>query len=236
MSQKDVSLVNAVWPEHIGASIRRRVERTGCVQELFAAGCRASHLGISLMDSQTRFESVNSALARETRLTTEEHLGKTSREIVGELAGQIEPVYEKVLSTGKPSSVWLSGHVRDSVEFGHWFDYCFPIFDSSHRVQQLGLFVVNVTAERESAAIVNALPQSRFAPASSSDLLLRLDEAIQGYYLGLELSLEELSRPSGEVARKVDHFQKKLEHLDNEIRLVRELVYAVLAQFRIPSC
>jgi hypothetical protein len=126
--------------------------------------------------------------------------------------------------------------VRDSVEFGHWFDYCFPIFDSSHRVQQLGLFVVNVTAEKESIAIFDALPNPRFAPRSYSELLLRLDEAIQAYYLGLELTLEELSRPSVEAERKVDHFHKKLEHLDNEIRLVRELVYTVLGQFRIPSC
>jgi hypothetical protein len=236
MSQKGVSLLNAVWPDLVDAGIRRRVERPGSVQALFAAACRATHLGISLMDSQARFESVNAALTRETRLAAEEHLGKTSREVVGKLAAQIEPTYEKVLSTGKPSTVCLSGHVRDSVELGHWFDYCFPIFDSSHRVQQLGLFVVNVTAEKESAAIVDSLPKSRFAPESSSELLQRLDETIQAYYLGLELTFAELSRPSGEVARKVDHFQKKVEYLDNEIRLARELVYAVLAQFRIPSC
>jgi hypothetical protein len=226
MSGNDVSPVRAVRPRTGG----------GCLQALFAASHRASHLGISLMDAQTRVESVNAALTRETRLTAEEHLGKTARELVGKLATQIEPMYEDVLCTGKPSSAWVSGHVRNSVEFGHWFDYCFPIFDSSHRVQQLGVFVVNVTAEKESAAIFDALPESRFAPEASSELLLRLDEAIQAYYLGLEWTLEELSRPSVEVARRVDYFQKKLEHLDDEIRLVRELVYAVLSQMRIPSC
>jgi hypothetical protein len=38
------------------------------------------------------------------------------------------------------------------------------------------------------------------------------------------------------MARKVDLFQTKLQRLDNEIRLVRELVYAVLAKFHIPAC
>lgn len=230
MSRKDVSPAEAAWPD-IG-----RYDRPGCVQRLFAASRRASHLGIGLLDLQTRHESVNSALTRETRLTADEHLGKTSREIVGDLAKQIEPLYEKVLRTGKPSSAWVAGHVRDTVEFEHWFDYCFPILDSSNRVQQLGLFVVNVTAEKESAAIFSTLPQSRFMPASSSELLLRLDEAVQGYYLGLELSLTELSCSSMEVARRVDHFHTKVQRLDEEIRLVRELVYTVLAQFRIPSC
>jgi PAS fold len=231
-----VSLIKAVWSEKTGAKDLSRVEHPGCVEALLAAGSRALHLGIGLMDSQARFESVNAALTRETRLTADEHLGKTPREIVGQLAAQIEPIYEKVLRTGKPSPAWLAGHVRDGVEYGHWFDYCFPIFDSSHRVQELGVFVVNVTAEKESAAIFDALPTSRFTPVSSSDLLLRLDEAIQGYYLGLELTFEELSRPSMEAARRVDHFHTKLQRLDDEIRLVRELVYAVLAQFRIPSC
>jgi PAS domain S-box-containing protein len=205
-------------------------------QALLAASSRTSHLAISLVDSQTRCESVNAAATRETGLKFEEHLGKTPREIVGDLAMQIEPIYEKVLRTGKPASTWISGCVRDSVEFNHWFDYTFPIFDSSHRVQQLGLIAVNVTAEKESAAILATLPRSLGAPASSSELLRQLEEAVQGFYLGLELSLGELSRPSVEVARKVDLFHTKLHRLDNEVRLVRELVYAVLAKFHIPSC
>jgi PAS fold len=231
-----VSLAKSVWPEKIGARNRTRLDRPGCVEALFGASTHVAHLGIGLMDSESRCLSVNGALARETRLTVDEHLGKTPREIVGQLAAQAEPLYEKVLSTGKPSSLWLAGHVRDSVEYGHWFNYCFPIFDDADRVQQLGVFVVNVTAEKESAAIFGALPQSRFLPASTSELLLQLDEAVQGYYLGLELSLAELSCSSREAAKRVDDFYTKLQRLDDEIKLVRELVYTVLAQFRIPSC
>ena len=65
---------------------------------LLAAGVHASNLGICLLDSQTRFESVNAALAHETRASVEHHVGKSSREIVGDLATQIEPTYEKVLA------------------------------------------------------------------------------------------------------------------------------------------
>jgi hypothetical protein len=53
---------------------------------LLAAGVHASNLGICLLDSQTRFESVNAALAHETRASVEHHVGKSSREIVGDLA------------------------------------------------------------------------------------------------------------------------------------------------------
>ena len=216
---------------------KARFERPQQVQALLAAAERASHLGISLLDSQTRVEYVNASLAKETRATIDHHIGKTSREIIGELATQIEPVYEAVLRTGKPASGWLAGHVRDTVEVGHWFDYAFPIFDTAGRVQQLGVFVVNVTAEKEAAAILNALPGgSRFSVAQAGELLTRLDEAVHGYYLGLALTFQELAKPATEAAQKVDYFQSKLQRLDNEIRLVRELVYAVLAEFDVPCC
>src|ERR1700728_3906819 len=69
------------------------------VRALFAAGERATHTGICLLDAQTRFDWVNAALAKETQATIDQHIGKTSREIVGELATQIEPTYERVLAT-----------------------------------------------------------------------------------------------------------------------------------------
>jgi hypothetical protein len=104
-------------------------------------------------------------------------------------------------------------------------------------VQQLGLFVVNVTAEKESAAIFDALPGNLpFAVDHCAQLLRGLDEAIRGYHLGLELSFLELSRHSTDIARNVDHFRSKLQGLDSEIRLIRELVYAVIDRFRIHAC
>jgi PAS fold len=207
------------------------------VKALFAAAERATHTGICLLDTQTRFDWVNAALAKETRATIDQHIGKTSHEIVGDLATQIEPIYERVLGTGKPASVWLAGHVRDTIETGHWLDYCFPILGSSQRVQQLGLFVVNVTAEKESAAIFDALAGNLpFAMDNYAQLLQGLDEAIHGYYLGLEWSFLELSRHSTDVARNTDHFRSKLQELEGEIRLIRELVYAIIDRFRLPSC
>jgi hypothetical protein len=201
---------------------------------LLAAGVHASNLGICLLDSQTRFESVNAALAHETRASVEHHVGKSSREIVGDLATQIEPTYEKVLRTGNPVSVTLVGRVRDTRETGYWLDYCFPIFDKSQRVQQLGLLVVNVTAERASTEILNALPKALMP--QNSGLLETLDESISAYYCRLVKSLEALSCSSTEAARRADGFRLSLEQLDDDIRLMRELIYAVIAKLQILEC
>ncbi len=96
------------------------------VKALLAGGVHAFNLGITLLDSQTRFQSVNAALARETQASVDQHIGKTSREIVGDLATQIEPTYEKVLRTGKPASVQLVGQVRDTPASGYWFGLLLP--------------------------------------------------------------------------------------------------------------
>jgi PAS domain-containing protein len=201
------------------------------------AGVHASHLGIALLDADTRFETLNAALARETRAPVDEHIGRNSREIVGELATQIEPTYEKVLRTGQPASVWLAGQVRDTQETGYWFDYCFPIVAESRRVQQLGLLVVNVTAETASAQILSSLTMdSKFLAARASGVLERFDEAIRRYHFSLSMSLRSLACPMTEAGRRVDDFRSSLQLLDDDIRRMRELIYAVVDQFSVPLC
>src|SRR5690349_17607434 len=91
---------------------RRQLNHPDHFNKLFAAGAHATSLGVALLDSQTRFVAVNAALASETRAPCDQHVGKTSGEIVGDLAQQIQPTYERVLKTGKPSSILLEGHVR----------------------------------------------------------------------------------------------------------------------------
>jgi hypothetical protein len=212
----------------------RRSDRLG---RLFAAGARATSLGIALLDSETRFELVNASLACETKTASDHHIGKSSREIVGDLATQIEPTYEKVLRTAKPASVLLKGHVRETPEFGYWHDYCFPIVGSSGTVQQLGLFVVNVTAEKAAREIFDALttdPKRMMAEADG--MLAKFDKAITYFHSSLRNSLMQLAWPFTEAARKTDRFRSSIEQLDSEIEEMRELIYAIISQFSIPSC
>jgi len=141
----------------VGSKVKRSKDPRGHldhVKKLLSDGARASSLGVAVLDPQTHFESVNDSIAREGR---DGHVGKTSREVVSDLAKQIEPTYEKVLRMRKPASVLLTGHVRDTPEFGYWIDHCFSIIGRSGRVQQLGLFVVNVTAEKAAREIFDTL-------------------------------------------------------------------------------
>lgn len=223
--------------ERAGSADPRRFEAQGYIKRLIAAGSRASTLGIAVLDSQTRFQLVNTALSRETLATPDEHVGKTSSEIVGELARQIEPTYANVLRTGKPDSVLLTGNVRDTPECGYWFDYCFPIFDRAQRVQQLGVFVVNVTAEEATREILETLT---IDPAqlkrAGAGMLEKFDEAIWHYHSAMRLSIQQLASLFTEPTRKVENFRSSIERMDTEINEMRELIYALVSQFSIPKC
>jgi len=234
MSDQDFSALRLVHPN---ARNPRRFEQPEYIKALLTVASRSVHLGITVMDSQTRFLSVNAALAYQCGRTADQHLGKTPHEVSGDLSRQMEPTFEDVLRTGKPVSVWPAGQLRDNPEFDYWFNYCFPISDESGRVQQLGLFVLNVTAEEASNEIFDHLAfDSNFLRTDYSALLRELDEAIYGYHLGMSRSFQELSSPATDVARKADHFRLRLQHLDNEVRRMRELIRAVIAQLPIPKC
>jgi PAS fold len=223
--------------KRIQSSAADKLGEPNYFKRLFIAGSRASSLGMAILDDQTRFESVNRSLARETRAAVDHHVGKTSREVVGDLARQIEPVYERVLRTRESASVMLRGHVRDTPEFGYWLDHCFPILDRAGRVQQLGLFVVNVTAEKASAEIFDALPlDPKRLKAEAAGVLEMFDEAIRQYHRSLRQTFNELACPFAVRGKKVDRFRRSVERMDADIERMRELIYAMVAHFSIPEC
>jgi len=207
------------------------------IKRLLAAAAQATSLGLAIMDSQTRFEAVNATLAREMRIDPYEHLGKTSCELVGGVALPMEQVLDRVLSLGKSESLLVAGRVRDTPEFGYWLNHCFPITANSERVQQLGLLVVNVTAESTSRDIFEALAtDSKLLMADAGGLLKKFEEAIAHYHASLRESFEQLGCPFTAPPRKVERFSASIMRLDQEIGAMRELVYAVHAHFSIPEC
>jgi len=215
----------------------RRFVQPDNIKKLLVAAASASSLGIAVMDSQTRIESVNSSLAREMRVAPNDPVGKTARELVGEVVLPMEKVHERVLSLGQPESLLIRGRVRNTPDFGYWLNYCFPIKDGSGRVQQLGLFGVNVTAEKASVEIFDALATDpKLLTAKATGLLEKFDESINHYHWSLNQTFEELASPFTELPRKLDCFRSSIIDLDNEIGAMRELVYAVHAHFSIGEC
>lgn len=131
----------------------------------------------------------------------------------------------------------LRGHVRETPEFGYWLGHCFPITDSSGRVQQLGLFVVNVTAEATTGEILD-LPATdpRLLRADPARVLEKFDQSIRHYHSALKLSFKDLACPFTEAPRRADRFRWSIQQLDIEISQMRELIYTMISLFSLPKC
>jgi PAS domain S-box-containing protein len=59
-------------------------------------------IGLSVLDTDLRFERINRRLAEINGLSAEAHLGRTVRELLPALADAIEPLLHSILETGEP--------------------------------------------------------------------------------------------------------------------------------------
>ncbi len=65
-------------------------------------GYQGAPIGLCLVDADLRFLHINELLAEINGKSIEEHLGRTVRQVIPEIADDVEAVYRQVLETGEP--------------------------------------------------------------------------------------------------------------------------------------
>jgi PAS domain S-box-containing protein len=94
-----ISVDNARLFREAEGSRREAQESLAVVDAVFAA----APVGVAFMDTNFRYVRVNEALAAINGLPSDEHFGRTLRDVLGEeLASEIEPLHRQVLETGEP--------------------------------------------------------------------------------------------------------------------------------------
>lgn len=121
-----------------------------CKRTLGAGGLLAdffynSNVGLAIFDDQMRYRALNLCLAAMNGIPVESHLGKTLREIVGEVASQIEPALKQVLTTGRPIfSFEIAGTLSTTAVRRRWVANFFPLNDANGRAKQVGAVVAEL--------------------------------------------------------------------------------------------
>jgi formate hydrogenlyase transcriptional activator len=109
-----------------------------------------SRVGIVILDSNFRFLAINHALAEMNGIPAEEHLGKSLREVLGDLAEFLEPQYKRVFETRQPVlNLEISSILPTRTEPGHWIGHFIPILDATGKVAQVGGVVVEITEQKK---------------------------------------------------------------------------------------
>ncbi|MFG2651332.1 SpoIIE family protein phosphatase [Streptomyces sp. NPDC048436] len=114
-----------------------------------------SPIGLAVLDTELRYVAVNPALERINGVPAEEHLGRTSRDVLPSLdAEAIEATMRQVLSTGDPvvdqSAI---GRTEAAPDRDHaWSVSYYRLEDPSGRILGIAVSVIDIT-ERHRASI-----------------------------------------------------------------------------------
>jgi PAS domain S-box-containing protein len=169
-------------------------------QAQFEAFFAAANAGMMILDRQLRYVQINEAMAELNGICVADHIGRSLREMLPELAATLEPMLQEILDTGNPILDYeVAGETpKQPGILRYWQVSYYPLRDENGLVFGIGAIVIEISdrkrAEKEQArltAIVEA----------TSDLVGVADASGHSIYLNkagqkmLGISPEEAGSP-----------------------------------------
>ncbi|AKJ08113.1 sensory box histidine kinase [Archangium gephyra] len=153
-----------------------RRARTGAQESLsrLDAIMETVPVGLGFWDTELRFVRLNEHLARMNGLSPREHLGKNLREVLPQIADQVEPVLRQVMETGQPvMDVEVAGETpaRPGVK-RYWLASYYPVRDADGSITGLGVVVMDISEQKRAEAHLRRTAEfrERFMSIVSHDL------------------------------------------------------------------
>ncbi|MFS8117001.1 MAG: PAS domain S-box protein, partial [Microcoleus sp.] len=168
-SHLSVALLKDVGGEVFGSvgCIRDISERKSLEQELaqkqalFDAFVQDAPAGLCILDSQLRYVQINQFLADINFLSPAEHIGKTIREILPEIASMVEPLYEQIFRTKEPliDIEMRAENLRKPGVVRHLTGSYFPLLDKDGEAIGIGAVVVDISDRKQAEAALKKSEQ-----------------------------------------------------------------------------
>lgn len=114
--------------------------------------------GMAVLSNDLRYVAVNASFAARNGIPAAEHIGRTARQVVPDLAEVVQNACAHVLATGTPVlDLCLSGTVASTPgRVRHWIENIYPVFGPDRTTAGIAILVWEVTdrhrAEREATA------------------------------------------------------------------------------------
>ena len=118
-------------------------------EKLLRAYFDSPNVGLCILDPKFRYLAINRTLASWNGVPVEAHIGKTIREVLGDIAEPLEVKFRQMLEEKAPLHFELSGKPPSVTDSGHWVVHYLPIRDSDDIVQRVGAIVLNITAQKQ---------------------------------------------------------------------------------------
>ena len=107
-------------------------------------------IGFAFHNRDLVFERINETLAVINGLPVEQHLGRTLRDVLPEMAAGIEPIFRRVLETGEPVlDIELTGETpADPGRQHYWLASFYPVHVEGGEVLGVGVIVIDITERK----------------------------------------------------------------------------------------
>ncbi len=168
-SHLSVCLVKDVGGEELGSvgcirdiSDRKALEKELALRQVrFDAFFLESPVGLCILDDRLRFVQINKMLAQINGASPAEHIGKTLREILPDIAPVMEPLYQQILTTKQPIlNIEISGeNFRQPGLLRHIVASYFPLLDESGEAIGIGSVIVEITDRKQTEAALQKSEQ-----------------------------------------------------------------------------
>jgi PAS domain S-box-containing protein len=145
---------------------------------------RALRVGLCELDTELRYVRINEPLAQMNGRPIEAHLGKTVRDIVPEVAGEIEPLLRRVLTTGAPivGIETRARTARDPAIERIWMSQYWPLKSDDGNVYGIQVVVEEHTERRQLEESRRREEEFRSLVENSTDIIVRYDRTLTRIY------------------------------------------------------
>lgn len=135
-------------------------------------------IGFAFLDTELRFQIVNTRMAEMNGRPVEEHLGRALNDVLPGLGPQLEPHYRQVLATGEPRLDFeLSAERNESRgRQSHWLVSYYPVRMPDAGLFGVGTVVTEVTNSRRAESTQRLLAEVSSILAASLDYAATLQE------------------------------------------------------------
>lgn len=182
---------------------------------------RTAPVGLALLDCDLRFVRLNDRLATINGRPVSDHLGRTLREVLPDLAATLEPLYRRVIETGEPVldlEIHGPSPAHPGVEHDWAVNY-YRVDDDAGRAIGVSAVVVEITDRKN---VERALERARIELETrvrerTADLE-RANEALRAQIAEREQAEESLRRSEGRYRHLVENITEVIFALDRSGR------------------
>src|SRR5262245_25024353 len=117
---------------------------------------QATPVGLSLLDRDFKFVRLNETMAKIDGASVDRALGRTAREVTPKMADRLEPVFKRVIKTGRPI-MNLEIRAENPREPGierDWLASYYPVKAADASVQGVGCVVLDITERKRAEEAV----------------------------------------------------------------------------------